>query len=138
MYKGSTGELVKCWGNWLGDREWNYFSTITYKHDIKPQRNEKIMLELETCLDKNLNNYTMFWIMEHTTNGYQTHNHLLLKGIGIKAVVNDFLFKKKLVNKKFIRHYEYKNEEGASYYVSKYIKSQNIKYGIAYSDNYKL
>ena len=75
----------------------------------------------------------MFWIMEHTTNGYQTHNHLLLKGIGIKEVVNDFLFKKKLVNKKFIRHYDYQSEQGASYYVSKYIKSQNIKYGIAYS-----
>ena len=43
----------------------------------------------------------MFWIMEHPTNGYQTHNHLLLKGSGIKEVMEDFLIKKKLVNKKF-------------------------------------
>ena len=76
--------------------------------------------------------------MEHTTNGYQTHNHLLLKGIGIKEVVEDFLIKKKLVNKKLIRHYDYQSEQGASYYVSKYIRSQNIEYGIAYSENSKL
>jgi hypothetical protein len=93
------------------------------------------MLELESFLEKNLSHYTMFWIMEHTTNGYQTHNHLLLKGIGIKEVVEDFLIKKKLVNKKLIRHYAYQSEQGASYYVSKYIKSPKIKYGIAHSHN---
>ena len=29
-------------------------------------------------------------------------------------------------------------ELGATFYVSKFIKSDNIKYGISYSDNYKL
>lgn len=33
---------------------------------------------------------------------------------------------------------EKEKELGATFYVSKFIKSDNIKYGISYSDNYKL
>lgn len=138
MYKSNTLELVNTWGGWLNRVEWKYFSTITYKFDIKPNRNEKIMLQLEDYLCKNIDRYSMFWIMEHTSNGYQTHNHLLLDGDGIKEEVNDFLLKKNLVNEKFIRHYDFEHEKGASHYVCKFIKSDNVRYGISYSDDFKL
>jgi len=38
MYKYNTVQLVKEWGNWLGETSWDYFTTITYKYNIKPTR----------------------------------------------------------------------------------------------------
>ena len=56
----------------------------------------------------------------------------------INFIKNKFLKNKRLVDKRFVKHLEYEKELGATYYVSKFIKSDNIKYGISYSDNYKL
>jgi hypothetical protein len=138
MYIYNTAQLVKEWGNWLGETTWDFFTTITYKHNIKPRRNESIMLDLERTLRSHLKSFKVFWVMEHTSNNYQTHNHLLIKGNGIKDEVNNYLKSKKLVDKRFVKHLEYEKELGATFYVSKFIKSDNIKYGISYSDNYKL
>jgi len=96
------------------------------------------MFDLEKTLRSHLKSFKIFWVMEHTSNNYQTHNHLLIKGNGIKDEVNNYLKSKKLVDKRFVKHLEYEKELGATFYVSKFIKSDNIKYGISYSDNYKL
>ena len=138
MYKYNTVQLVKEWGNWLGETSWDYFTTITYKYSIKPTRNERIMLSLEESLRSHLKSFKLFWVMEHTSNNYQTHNHLLLKGNGIKDKVDTYLKNIRLVDKRFVKHLDYEKELGATFYVSKFIKSDNIKYGISYSDNYKL
>lgn len=138
MYANNTAQLVKGWGEWLSETSWDFFTTITYKHNIKPTRNEKIMFDLESTLRSHIKNFKMFWVMEHTSSNYQTHNHLLIKGNGIKDEVNKFLKSKRLVDKRFVKHLEYEKELGATFYVSKFIKSNNIKYGISYSDNYKL
>jgi|TARA_B110000240_G_scaffold175038_1_gene201951 hypothetical protein len=138
MYTNNTAQLVKVWGNWLNETSWDYFTTITYKYDIKPKRNERIMFDLERSLRSHLKSFKMFWVMEHTSNNYQTHNHLLIKGNGIKEEVNNYLKNKRLVDKRFVKHLEYEKELGATFYVSKFIKSENIKYDISYSDNYKL
>ena len=138
MYANNTAKLVKGWGKWLSETSWDFFTTITYKHNIKPTRNEKIMFDLESTLRSHIKNFKMFWVMENTSNNYQTHNHLLIKGNGIKDEVNKFLKNKILVDKRFVKHLEYEKELGATFYVSKFIKSNNIKYGISYSDNYKL
>lgn len=47
-------------------------------------------------------------------------------------------YQKEKVETRFVKHLEYEKELGATFYVSKFIKSDNIKYGISYSDNYKL
>jgi hypothetical protein len=138
MYTNNTAQLVKVWGNWLNETSWDYFTTITYKYDIKPKRNERIMFDLERSLRSHLKSFKMFWVMEHTSNNHQTHNHLLIKGNGIKEEVNNYLKNKRLVDKRFVKHLEYEKELGATFYVSKFIKSENIKYDISYSDNYKL
>ena len=133
MYANNTAQLVKGWGEWLSETSWDFFTTITYKHNIKPTRNEKIMFDLESTLRSHIKNFKMFWVMEHTSNNYQTHNHLLIKGNGIKDEVNKFLKSKRLVDKRFVKHLEYEKELGATFYVSKFIKSDNIKYGISLS-----
>jgi|TARA_B100000768_G_scaffold63272_1_gene61239 hypothetical protein len=138
MYTENTSQLVQTWGNWLNETSWDYFTTITYKHNIKPRRNERIMFDLENSLKSHLKNFKMFWVMEHTSNNYQTHNHLLIKGNGVKEEVNSYLKKKRLVDERFVKHMKYEKGLGASFYVSKYIKSESIKYDISYSDNYKL
>lgn len=138
MQESNTYNLTKHWGNWLGKTKWDYFSTITYKFDINSKRNENIMLEIEKKIQSKMKNYKVFWIMEQTGNKYQTHNHLLIKGNGVKDEIITHLKKKNLINDKFIKHIKYDKQLGANYYVCKYIKSKNIRYGISYSDNYKL
>ena len=64
--------------------------------------------------------------------------HLLIKGNGVKEEVNSYLKKKRLVDERFVKHMKYEKGLGASFYASKYIKSESIKYDISYSDNYKL
>ena len=133
MYDITTKSLVQEWGGWLNGFSWDYFSTITYKFDISPRRNERLMLELEKRLIKAVPIHTMFWVMEYTTNGYQTHNHLLLSGEGSKNEVNRFFKEKKVVNPKFVLHSPYDSTEGATYYISKHIKSPSVKYGISFN-----
>ena len=123
MYTNNTAQLVKGWGNWLSETSWDFFTTITYKHNIKPTSNERIMFDLESTLRSHIKNFKMFWVMEQTSNNYQTHNHLLIKGNGIKDEVNKFLKSKRLVDKRFVKHLEYEKELGATFYVSKFIKS---------------
>ena len=33
MNRTNTQELVNQWGKWLGTESWDYFTTITYKHN---------------------------------------------------------------------------------------------------------
>ena len=117
MYDITTKNLVQQWGGWLNSFEWDYFSTITYKFDISPSRNESLMLELEKRLIKEVPIHNMFWVMEHTSNGYQTHNHS----------------ERKLVNPKFVQHSAYDSSQGATYYISKHIRSPSVKYGISFN-----
>jgi hypothetical protein len=74
MYDITTKSLVQEWGGWLNGFSWDYFSTITYKFDISPRRNESLMLELEKRLIKEVPIHTMFWVMEYTTTAYSTTN----------------------------------------------------------------
>ena len=115
MYTENTSQLVQTWGNWLNETSWDYFTTITYKHNIKPRRNERIMFDLENSLKSHLKNFKMFWVMEHTSNNYQTHNHLLIKGNGVKEEVNSYLKKKRLVDERFVKHMKYEKGLGASF-----------------------
>ena len=133
MYDITTKHLVQQWGGWLNSFEWDYFSTITYKFDISPRRNESLMLELEKRLIKEVPIHNMFWVMEHTSNGYQTHNHLLLSGDGSRYEVDRFLSERKLVNPKFVQHSAYDSSQGATYYISKHIRSPSVKYGISFN-----
>ena len=134
MYYNKT-EITRSWGDWLSKKSWDFFSTITYKHNIKPKRNEQIMFDLEKSLQEKIKSFKMFWIMEHTSNGYQTHNHLLIEGDKVDKVVNQFLISKSLINKKYVRHIPYNKDLGATYYVSKYICSKSVHYGIIQSNS---
>ena len=89
-----TKELVNTWGGWLGEESWDYFSTITYRYDISARRNENIMLGIEERLKNKTPSHKLFWIMEYTSNNYQTHNHLLIKGDGARDEIDLYLKEK--------------------------------------------
>ena len=135
-YSLETKDLIQQWGVWLGEESWDYFSTITYRYDLSARRNERLMFELEKRLLKKTPSHKVFWIMESTSNYYQTHNHLLIKGDGVKEEVDLFLKEKKLVIPKYVKHEPYDTSLGANYYVSKHIHSDKVKYGICYSLDY--
>jgi hypothetical protein len=135
-YSIDTKELIQQWGSWLGEESWDYFSTITYRFDVSARRNEKLMFELEKRLLKKTRSHKLFWIMENTSNYYQTHNHLLIKGKGARKEVDLFLKEKKLVIPKYVKHEPYDTSLGAHYYVSKHIYSSKVRYGISYSNDF--
>jgi hypothetical protein len=129
MYRGNQREIVRSMGNWLGGMPWDTFSTITYKYDIKIERNRRIMTGLEEYLKSLDKSFNMFWVTEFTNYNYNTHNHFLLKG-DIAGDINYHLRSKGLIGK-HVKHEPY--EEGASMYVSKYICDEKTNWGIVKS-----
>ena len=125
MYTPQQSKIVTSMGNWLAETKWDYFSTITYRYDVKPKQNYKVMTDLERhlmTLDKPFN---MFWVTEYTNYNYNTHNHLLLKG-DIVGDINYHLKSKSLIGD-HVKHLPY--EKGAAMYVSKFICDEKTNYG---------
>ena len=125
MYTQQQRETVMNYANWLAETKWDYFSTITYRYNVKAKQNYKIMTDLERhlmTLDKPLK---LFWVTEFTNYNYNTHNHLLLKG-DIVGDINSHLRSKSLIGD-HVKHLPY--EKSASMYVSKFICDDKIDYG---------
>ena len=125
MYTNKQREIVKSMGNWLGGMPWDIFSTITYRYDIKPKQNFRIMKGLERYLEKLKKPFNMFWVTEYTNHNYNTHNHLLVKG-DIVGDINYHLKSKSLIGD-HVKHLPY--EKSASMYVSNFICDDKIDYG---------
>ena len=113
-------------GNWLGKTKWDYFSTITYRYDVKAKQNYKIMTDLERHLMTLKKPFNMFWVTEYTNYNYNTHNHLLVKG-DILGHINSHLKSKSLIGI-HVKHLPY--EKSASMYVSKFICDTKTNWGI--------
>ena len=129
MYRNNQKEIIRSYGNWLAQTDWDTFSTITYMYDVKEKQNYRIMTGLEDYL-KSLNKpFNMFWVTEFTNYNYNTHNHLLVKG-DIVGDINSHLRSKSLISDK-VKHLPY--QKGASIYVSKFICDDKIDYGFVNS-----
>ena len=125
MYTPQHSKIVSSMGDWLGKTKWDYFSTITYRYDIKAKQNFRIMTGLEEYL-KTLNKpFNLFWVTEYTNYNYNTHNHLLGKG-DIIGDINSHLKSKSLIGS-HVKHLPY--EKSASMYVSKFICDEKTEYG---------
>ena len=126
MYTQQQRQVVTSMANWLGKTKWDIFSTITYRYDVKPKQNFKIMTDLERhlmTLDKPFN---LFWVTEFTNYDYSTHNHLLVKG-DIIGDINYYLRSKSLIGD-HVKHLPY--EKSASMYVSKYVCDTKTNWGL--------
>ena len=126
MYTPQQSKIVTSMGNWLGKTKWDYFSTITYRYDIKPKQNYRIMKGLERYLERLNKPFNMFWVTEFTNYNYNTHNHLLVKG-DIVGDINSHLKSKSLIGS-HVKHLPY--EKSASMYVSKYVCDTKTNWGI--------
>ena len=129
MYTTNQREIVKSYANWLGQTEWDTFSTITYRYDVKEKQNYRIMTGLEEYLKSLDKTFNLFWVTEYTNYNYNTHNHLLVKG-DIVGDINSHLRSKSLISDK-VKHLPY--QKGASIYVSKFICDDKIDYGFVNS-----
>ena len=125
MYTPQQSKIVTSMGNWLAKTKWDYFSTITYRYDVKAKQNYKIMTGLEEYLKALDKPFNMFWVTEFTNHNYNTHNHLLLKG-DIAGDINSYLRSKSLIGD-HVKHLPY--TEGASMYVSKFICDEKTEFG---------
>ena len=125
MYTPQQSKIVTSMGNWLGKTKWDYFSTITYRYDVKAKQNYKIMTGLEEYLKSLDKPFNMFWVTEFTNYNYNTHNHLLVKG-DIAGDINSHLRSKSLIGS-HVKHLPY--EKGAAMYVSKFICDEKTEYG---------
>ena len=125
MYTQQQRQTVRAMGDWLGKTNWDIFSTITYRHNIKAKQNFRIMTGLEEYLNSLNKPFNMFWVTEYTNYNYNTHNHLLLKG-DIVGDINSHLKSKSLIGD-HVKHLPY--EKSASMYVSKFICDEKTNYG---------
>ena len=126
MYTPQQSQAVKQMSNWLVQTDWDYFSTITYRYDVKSKQNFRIMTGLEDYLKSLRKPFDMFWVTEFTNYNYNTHNHLLVKG-DIVDNINYHLKSKSLIGD-HVKHLPY--EESASTYVSKYVCDTKTNWGI--------
>ena len=126
MYTNQQSQTVKQMSNWLCKTNWDYFSTITYRYDIKAKQNFKIMTGLEEYLNSLNKPFNMFWVTEYTNYNYNTHNHLLLKG-DIVGDINYHLKSKSLIGN-HVKHLPYRKE--SSMYVSKFICDEKVNYNL--------
>ena len=126
MYTQQQRKIVTTMGNWLAETKWDYFSTITYRYDIKAERNRKIMIGLEEYLKALDKPFNMFWVTEFTNYNYNTHSHLLVKG-DIVGDINYQLKPKSLIGS-HVKYLPY--EKGSAMYVSKYVCDTKTNWGI--------
>ena len=129
MYTPQQSQTIKQMSNWLVQTKWDYFSTITYRYDVKAKQNFKIMTGLEDYLKSLRKPFNMFWVTEFTNYNYNTHNHLLVKG-DIVGDINYHLKSKSLTGK-HVKHLPYEKE--ASLYVSKFICDRKTNWNISKS-----
>jgi len=126
MYTQQQRQTVMNYANWLAETKWDIFSTITYRYDIKPKQNYKVMTGLEEYLKTLDKPFNMFWVTEYTNYNYNTHNHLLVKG-DIVGDINSHLRSKSLIGK-HVKHEPYREE--AAMYVSKYVCDTKTNWGL--------
>ena len=129
MYTQQQSKTVMNYANWLAETKWDTFSTITYRYDIKEKQNYKIMKSLERYLEKLKKPFNMFWVTEFTNYNYNTHNHMLIKGEWVNEAVESYLRAKNLLYNNVV-HYPYEKTLGANYYVTKFIGSYKIEWGV--------
>ena len=105
---------VNEYGKWLNKTKWDYFGTLTYKHNMNQRKNRTIMTALTDSLKAYGLAFNMYWVFEKYSH---PHNHFLLKGGNIELVEN-YWKGKGYVND--IQQYD--SLKGASWYVTKYIQ----------------
>ena len=130
MYNEKQRQTVMSYANWLAKTKWDKFSTITYRYDIKPKQNYRIMTGLEKYLKSLRKPFNLFWVTEFTNYNYNTHNHLLVKGDIVKDI-NYHLKSKSLIGD-HVQHLPYRKE--SSIYVSKFICDKEVNYNIVKND----
>ena len=130
-----NSKLLNVWGKWLSETMWDYFSTITFKFDMKPQQSLNHLKMIEKRLNKLTLSFKYFYVVEKTSR-VQSHIHMLLKGKGAKVEVDKYLKEKNLVNPKYVKHLDYDSSKGASYYIVKYIENKELDYDLIFSDDF--
>ena len=125
----SNIDIIKSYGDWLGKTDWDYFSTFTYRFDIKQKQNERLMSGLRENLNSSTLSPLIFYVTEYTNYSYNTHNHMLIKGDGVKDRVESYFRDKNLLYGNVV-HYPYKKSLGANYYVTKFIGNDKIDWGV--------
>ena len=106
VYNMNNRQIVKAYGDWLGETDWDYFSTFTYRYDIKKRQNERLMSGLRENLKTSGLDHHIFYVTEYTNYNYNTHNHMLIKGEGVNEAVESYLRAKNLLYNNVV-HYPY-------------------------------
>ena len=115
--------LNRAYGDFFGREQWDYFSTLTYKHPVNVKRNRSIMDRLIKSLKRQATAFSMVWVCEWHRTGTSTHSHLLTKGVDV-AVIDKYWSKSNLGYKKFNDHKVYEKDKGANFYIAKYIDKE--------------
>ena len=107
VYKMNIRHIVKVYGDQLGETDWDYFSTFTYRYDIKKRQNERLVSGLRDNLQTTGLAQHIFYVTEFTNYNYNIYNHMLIKGEGVNEAVECYFRAKNLLyNNVFHNPYE--------------------------------
>ena len=56
------------YASWLDTQQWDYFSTLTYKFDVRSKANRSNMDRMITDIKSKDKNFNMFWVAEWQEN----------------------------------------------------------------------
>ena len=115
--------LTKTFGKFLNTKDWDYFTTLTYKWDVKENQNRRNMDRLVNYLKMKGLVYSMFWVSEWHRSGTAMHNHLLVKG-DIITEIDKYWVSNNLGIKKYLKHMKYEKDKGAPFYLTKYLDKE--------------
>ena len=115
----NTITLNREYGKWLNTIPWDYFTTLSYKWDVKAKQCRRVMDNLTKELVESKRDFGMFWVAEWHKSGTSTHTHLLLKG-EVTDLVDYYWKSNNYGDNRGIKHLAYDSSKGACYYVSKY------------------
>ena len=116
-------KLNRAYGEFFGTKQWDYFSTLTYKHPVNVKRNRSIMDRLIKSLKRQATAFSMVWVCEWHRTGTSTHSHLLTKVVDV-TLIDKYWSKSNLGYKKFNDHKVYERDKGADFYIAKYIDKE--------------
>ena len=75
------------YASWLDTQQWDYFSTLTYKFDVRSKANRTNMDRMITDIKSKDKNFNMFWVAEWHRSGTSYIITYLLKEILHKTLV---------------------------------------------------
>ncbi len=119
------------YGQWLNDRDWTHFVTITTPYQAKESGLRRMMRNVYTRIRKKFKGTEMFWVSEKGSSRSNPHTHALINTKGVSENrIRDICKQMTGQSKSRIDVQPYDPLRGASNYITKEMFTNNNDYDL--------